>query len=419
LPRDTTDRLRDFTELVATAIYNMQARDGLRALADEQAALRRIATLVARGAEPQQVFDAICDETEQLVAATNVTLGRITTDGFLVALAGSSLEQSQIAPGTRLAMGDDTLTATIARTRAPAQRDGYDSASSELAERVRQLGIRASVGAPILVEGELWGILAASKDSAGTFAVRDEERVARFAELAATAISNTTARAELIASRARIIAAGDEARRRIERNLHDGVQQRLIALGLDLQVARGMLAADPAAAAEGVERVEREIESVLDELRELSRGLHPPTLSSRGLSASLRVLARRSPIGVELDADLDERLAAPVEIATYYVVSEALANAVKHSNATQIRVSVERTEDRQALRATIVDDGVGGAAPAPGSGLAGIADRVVALGGRLRLESPPGQGTTISIELPTGGLAETNQSGQRGALDGR
>jgi signal transduction histidine kinase/CRP-like cAMP-binding protein len=420
LPRDTTDRLRDFTELVATAVYNMQARDDLRALADEQAALRRIATLVARGAEPQRVFDAICTEAQQLVGASSATLGELTADGFLVALAASSLRGTPpVPPGTKLSLGQGSVSSIVARTRAPAQFARYEEATGELGAYVRERGIRASVAAPILVAGEVWGTVIASRDSDEPFAAGDEDRVARFAELAATAISNTTARAELIASRARIVAAGDEARRRIERNLHDGVQQRLIALGLDLQVARTMLPTDRAAASEGIERVEREIESVLEELRELSRGLHPPMLSSRGLGASLRVLARRSPIGVELDVELDERPDAPVETAVYYVVSEALANAVKHSNATRIRVNVGQTENRQALCAMIVDDGVGGAAPTPGSGLTGIADRVVALGGRLRLESPPGQGTTVSIELPKRGLAETARATQPGEDHGQ
>jgi GAF domain-containing protein len=419
LPADIDAKLARFTELIATAVANAQARSELRGLAEEQVALRRIATLVAGGAGPQMVFDAICRLIQRLMEASLVNLAEFTGDGFYVARAGSSVRDTHIPPGTRLPLGPDSVSGIVARTGAPARLDTYDGATGELAVHVRERGIRATVAAPILVEGELWGAVIAGRDSLEPFAVGAEERLARFAELAATAISNATARAELIASRARIVAAGDEARRRVERNLHDGVQQRLIALGLDLQVTRGMLPAEQTAATEGVERAEREIQSVLEEVRELSRGLHPPMLSSRGLGSALRVLARRSPIGVRLEVELDERPPAPVETAVYYVVSEALANAVKHANATRIRVSVGKTHNGQAFWATIVDDGVGGAAPSPGSGLAGLADRVVALGGRITLDSPHGAGTTISLELPNRELPEASSAAPRWADDDR
>jgi signal transduction histidine kinase len=210
------------------------------------------------------------------------------------------------------------------------------------------------------------------------------------------------ASAELIASRARIVAAGDEARQRIERNLHDGAQQQLIALGLDLQRVRSALEADPSAASADLEKVERDLAGVLEDIRELSRGLHPGLLARGGLGASLRALARRSPIPamVDVDVDVGERPPASVEAAVYYVASEALTNAIRHSHASAISITV--ADGDGAVRATITDDGVGGAAPGEGSGLAGAADRVDALGGRFALESRPGDGTTITIELPIG-----------------
>jgi signal transduction histidine kinase/CRP-like cAMP-binding protein len=406
LPTDIEPQLARFTDLVAIAVANAQARDDLHGLADEQGALRRIATLVADGADSQIVFDAICAEAQQLVGATNVNLAQFTSDGFYLARAGTSLRDTHIPIGTRLPLGDRSISGIVARTGAPARLDSYEGVTGELAAYVRDRGIRSTVAGPILVEGRLWGAVIAGRDTPEPFPAGAEDRAARFAELAATAISNAATRAELIASRARIVAAGDEARRRIERNLHDGVQQRLIALGLDLQVARAKLPAERSEATESVERVEREIESVLEDLRELSRGLHPQLLSRRGLGPALRALARRSPIGVELAVDLDARPPTHVESAVYYVVSEALANAIKHSGASRVVVEVTEPADGPWLSATVADDGVGGAAATEGSGLAGLADRVVALGGRLSLESPPERGTAICVELPKRGIAE-------------
>jgi signal transduction histidine kinase len=224
-----------------------------------------------------------------------------------------------------------------------------------------------------------------------------EKQLAAFTELVATAISNATARAELVASRARIVAAGDEARRRIERNLHDGTQQRLIALGLDLQRARAAIPDDQFETQSALAGAEQDLEAILGDLRELSHGLHPPLLSRLGLGPSLQALARRSPIPVRLELDLPERPAASVETAAYYVVSEALTNAIKYSHASEIAVTITCGEK---LEASIADDGVGDADPGNGSGLTGLVDRVDALGGRFELDSPPQGGTRISIELP-------------------
>jgi PAS domain S-box-containing protein len=398
IPAGTEDRLAAFTELVATAIANTQARDELGQLVEEQAALRRVATLVARGTDSHAVFDAVCAETGPLIGATSVNLACFTPDGFNLTMAGWSLRDTHVPTGTRLPLGSSTINALIQRTVAPARVESYADAGGELAALIRQRGIRSEVGAPVIVEGRVWGALIAGTDQDDPMPAGVERRVASFAELIATAVSNATTRSELITSRARIVTASDEARRRIERNLHDGTQQRLVALGLDVQAVDAGIPADQHDAHSGLERIGREIEAVLDDVRELSRGLHPALLSQAGLRPSLRALARKSPIPVKLEVDVAERPSESIEIAVYYVVSEALTNAAKHARASEI--SVELAASSRGIRATIEDDGIGGAEASAGSGLVGLIDRVEALGGRFALDSPPGAGTRISIELP-------------------
>jgi signal transduction histidine kinase len=394
----TEDRLAEFTELIATAIANAQARDDLRGLADEQAALRRVATLVAQGSEAAAVFDAVCVETGSLIGATTVNLARFTPDGSNLTMAGWSLRDTHVPTQTRLPIASDTINAVIRDTVAPARFDSYERATSPLGSLIRERGIRSEVGAPVLVEGELWGALIAGTDSDTLLPAGAERRIARFAELIATAVSNATTRSELIASRARIIAAGDEARRRVERNLHDGAQQRLVSLGLDLQALQAGVSVEREDDRAELERIQGEIDEVLEELRELSHGLHPALLHQGGLARAVRSLARKSPVAVTLDVTVPARLPEPVEIAVYYVVSESLANVAKHAGASEVSVSVAVEDGR--VRATIADDGVGGAEASRGSGLVGLVDRVEALGGHLALDSPPGAGTTVSIELP-------------------
>ena len=398
LPAGTEDRLAGFTELIATAIANAQARDDVRGLADEQAALRRVATLVAQRGDAAAVFDAVCVETGSLIGATTVNLARFTSDGFNLTMAGWSLRDTHVPTQTRLPIEPDTINALIRDTVAPARFDSYEHATSELGSLIRERGIRSEVGAPVLVEGELWGALIAGTDSEELLPAGAERRVASFAELIATAVSNATARSELVASRARIIAAGDEARRRVERNLHDGAQQRLVSLGLDLQAVQARFPADREDDRAELERIQRQIDLVLEELRELSQGLHPALLHQGGLSRALRALARKSPVAVTLDVNVPTRLPESVEIAVYYVVSESLANIAKHAAASKVSVSVAADDGR--VRATIADNGIGGAEESRGSGLVGLVDRVEALGGHLALDSPPGAGTRVSIELP-------------------
>jgi len=224
-----------------------------------------------------------------------------------------------------------------------------------------------------------------------------ETRLTDFTHLVASSISNVQARNNLIASRARIVTASDETRRRIERNLHDGIQARVLALGLGLRAVRARFPLPPEVQA-GLDEVAHDLEGVLEEIRVFSQGLHPALLARSGLGPSLRALGRRSPVRVNLDVAGDARFPEPVETAVYYVVSEALANAAKHSQAAEVSVTV--ISDATGVRATVADDGVGGAALGGSSGLIGLVDRVEALGGRFALESPVGRGTTLSIELP-------------------
>ena len=402
IPEGAEIRLSKFTELVATAVSNLQARDDLRGLADEQAALRRVATLVAEGATPEVLFSAVAREAAQVLDVAAASLERYEADGTGVTLALARAPDWEIAdsvayPGRRWPYDPGGLLALVWDTGRAARVDDYSEVGGAAGEAARAVGVTSACAAPITVDGKLWGLIRVYARQ-GKLPEGTESRLSLFTELVATALSNAAARAEVVASRARIVAAGDEARRRIERNLHDGAQQRLIALGLDLQRIRTTIHDDRQAADLGLERAGRDLESVLEEMRELSRGLHPALLSRGGLGPSLRALARKSPIHVDLNVNVEERPPASVETAVYYIVSEALTNAIKHSDASSIAVAV--AADDALLHATISDDGVGGAVADTGSGLTGLGDRVEALGGRFGLESPPGRGTTISVELP-------------------
>jgi signal transduction histidine kinase len=395
LPSSAERRLTEFTELVATAVANTHAREEVTALADQQAALRRVATLVAEGAPPDALFSAVADEVASVVGVPTVTLCHHHGDGSFTVVAATNNPGFPV--GSRWPLDGPSLAATIHATGRAARIDDYSDFGGAVAAAVRDSSIRAAAGAPIVVDGKVWGHISVAAKGAEPLPVATEQRLHDFTELLATAISNATAREDLVASRARIVATGDEARRRIERNLHDGTQQRLIALGLDLQGVRAGIPDDQPETQSALVAVEQDLETILADLRELSHGLHPQLLSRLGLGPSLQALARRSPIPVHLDVDLPERPAASLETAMYYVVSEALTNAIKHSHASGISVTITSGEK---LRASIVDDGVGDADPSDGSGLTGLLDRVDALGGRFALESPPRGGTRISIELP-------------------
>jgi signal transduction histidine kinase len=305
----------------------------------------------------------------------------------------------KVPVGTRVELRDYLAPAVVWRTGRSAQVDeeGWSGVSDPVADGLRQLGIRSIVASPISVEGRLWGVVTALTRR-GPFPADTADRTADFTELIATAIGNAESRAELAASRVRIVAASDETRRRIERDLHDGTQQRLVSLGLGLRLAQSMLPAELPEVETEIGRVADELNGVVEDLREIARGIHPAILSEGGLEPALRTLARRAAIPVELDVAAIARLPEPIEVAAYYVVSEALTNATRHARASVVRVAVEERDD--SLHLSIHDDGVGGADPARGSGLIGLRDRAEALGGSIEVSGPAGEGTLVVVTLP-------------------
>jgi signal transduction histidine kinase len=254
------------------------------------------------------------------------------------------------------------------------------------------------VAAPVSVGAGLWGVLVASTTESGSLVGGSERRMQDFAELVAQALSNADAYDKLAGSRARIVEAGDAERRRLERNLHDGAQQRLVSLALQLRMVEGSFEANPARARQDLAEAREQLKHALEELRELARGIHPAILTDGGLAPALSALAHRAPLPVEIDEMPDERLPEPVEAAAYYFIAEAITNVAKHAHASHVSVSVLRDNGRVLVR--VADDGVGGANPGAGSGLHGLADRVEALHGHLRVESPPGGGTRLEARIP-------------------
>ena len=395
LPADAEARLAGFTELVATAIASAQARAELQSFGDEQAALRRVATLVARAAPPQDVLAAVTEEAGRLLDAAATVLGRYDPDGTETTVGvWSAAGAPPVTVGTRMSLGERNASTLVFQTGRPARIDDYQDISGPAGTDAATVRIRASVGVPISVEGRLWGVMVVVSASeplpAGT-----EARLAGFTELAATAVANTEAQAALTASRARIVAVADQARRRIERNLHDGAQQRLVSLALQLRAAQASL---PRELGAQLDQAVDEAVGAVDELREIARGIHPAILAEHGLTPAIKTLARRSRVPVDLQVHVNERLPEPVEVSAYYVIAEALANAAKHARASTVTVQADVARDLLLL--SVRDDGAGGADFGRGGGLAGLKDRVEALGGRIFLDSPPGAGTSLAVELP-------------------
>ena len=371
-----------------------------RHASEEQAALRRVATLVAKGAAPEKVFDAVVAEMHMLLGADNTRLLRYEPGDTVTIVAARSAPEADVPEAGRYSLEGQNVSAVIRRTGRSARLDSVTGPPGSIADSVRQLGITSGAGAPIIVEGRLWGVMVAGwrqhQPGAGI-----EDRIAQFTELIATAIANAQARTDLAASRARIVAASDETRRRIERDLHDGAQQRLVSLGLRLRMVQATVPPEHAGLGKELARLADGVVDALEELRELSRGIHPAILSDGGLSPALNALARRSAVPVELDVDVRFRLPEQVERAAYYVASEALANSAKHAHASVARVRVEMRDG--VLNEQIYDDGIGGADPSRGTGLTSLTDRVEALGGRITISSDPGAGTRIQAEFPVEG----------------
>jgi signal transduction histidine kinase len=405
-PADAEARLASFSELVATAIANTESRAALALVAEEQAALRRVATLVAHGVPPQEVFAAVTEEVGRLLPADRASMCRYEPDGTVTFVASWGRANEHFPLGSRWSLGGHDLATLVSETGRPARIDNAaDSLTGPLAVPVREGGVRSAVGVPVIVEGRLWGVIAVNSSLEEPLSPDTETRLASFTELVATAIANADSRAELMASRARIVVADDEARRRIERDLHDGTQQQLVSLMLDVRTVqaglRAVLATVPPELAElegRLARIAERAESVFDHVREISHGIHPAILSEQGLTPALKALARRSAVPVELGLRTGRRLPDPVEVAAYYAVSEALTNAAKHARASAVHVELDTPE--ATLRLAIRDDGIGGADPARGSGLTGLRDRIEAVGGTLDVTSPVRGGTTLLIKIP-------------------
>ena len=394
------DGVKLITGQLAVSLDNAQLYAESRRIAEEQATLRRVATMVARGAPPDLVFASVAQEVGRLFRAQLSGVLRFEPDGDVTVMGDYGVTPSRLDTSDQAQV--DALMASVRATGRPARWDADDRAPTGAPEPERR-SVRSVAASPILVEGRVWGSMTVGSQQ-DRLPPDIEHRLADFTELIATAIANADSRVQLAGSRARIIAAADQTRRRIERDLHDGAQQRLISLALQVRAAQAEV---PPALTElntSLDRAVAEASEALDELRETARGIHPAILKDGGLAAALRTLARRSPIPVELDLQTRDRLPEPVEVSAYYVVAEALTNAAKHAEASGVTVTVQRRDPGDVLRLTIVDDGVGGADFDRGTGLLGLRDRVEALGGRIGLESPRGVGTALTVDLPIPGM---------------
>jgi signal transduction histidine kinase/uncharacterized protein YoaH (UPF0181 family) len=397
LPADTEQRLAEFAALFATAIANSEAHEQLAQLADEQAALRRVATLVAEGATPNRVFEGVRDEVARMFNTPLSVLLRYDAVGTATVLATSNGYLGPIGRSWPVA-DDGGAIAVVCRTGLPARVDYTRPTHGRIAAAARAVGARSAVGVPVVVDGALWGVMAVGSRETEPLPADFEDRLEKFTELLATAIANAEGRAELDASRARIVATADATRRRIERDLHDGAQQQLVWLALALRAAQATVPEDLEQHRSELGRIVDGLTAALDDLREVALGIHPAGLSEDGLTPALKRLVARSPLRVNLDFRADGRFPEPVEVATYYVVSESLTNAAKHADTPVVDVAL--AVDDGALRVEVRDDGCGGADPAAGSGLLGLKDRVEAIGGTMQLTSPPGAGTSLRVELP-------------------
>ncbi len=394
----------EVTELVCTGLditEREHAAAELRRLATEQSALRRTATLVASGAPLDVVCQRVTEETAALLGVTTAALVRFDSEtrGTVVG-RWTDDPRDAFSVGAPVPLDGDTSIVRSMRTGEVARTDDFSNRRGSIADTLRHLGYLSTAAAPITFSGRPWGAIVIATTSEERLPPHTEQRLSDFAELVGLALAGTHAHAELAASRARIVQAADEARRRLERDLHDGAQQHLVSLALVLRMARAKLGDDPAGARALLESASDELEEALEELRELARGIHPAVLSDRGLPAALAVLADRSPFPVTVTETFDAAHEPPeaVAAAAYYVASEALANAAKHAGPCTAAIRVAR--DDGTLTIEISDDGRGGATRDGGSGLRGLADRVEALRGSLEIDSPPGRGTVVRARLP-------------------
>jgi signal transduction histidine kinase len=393
---DAGERLEKFTELIATAIANAESGEALARLANEQAALRRVATLVAEGASPVPVFDAVAAEMAGLLGADHVVVCRYEPGADLIVLAHHGSSAQNLRPGTRMNHEGGGVEAVVRRTNQSARVESYDGAGGVIAQPARAARVRVAVGAPIVVDGRLWGVVSAGWNSEDPPPADTEQRMAQFAQLLDTAIANADSRDQLTASRERLVTAADEARRRVVRDLHDGAQQRLVHTIVTLKLAQRALQPDDGEVAPVIAEALQQAQQANEELRELAHGILPAVLAQGGLSAGVRAVVNRMDIPVQVDVPA-ERFRAEIEASAYFIVAEALTNVVKHAHASHAAVKAAVKDG--TLHLEVRDDGMGGADPC-GHGLVGIRDRATALGGRLEIESPPGGGTLLGATVP-------------------
>ena len=365
----------------------------------EHAALRRVAVLVARQASTSEVFGAVTEEAGRLLGAQTTNLMRVANPELAVIVAGWSEGAAHVPVGSTGLLDGRGLVGKILNTGKPSRVEDFDDVGGAVADAMRSLGLRSGVAGPVIVGGRIWGALVACSAAPVPLPAGTEDRIAAFAQLISLAIENAETREDLAASRARLVKAADEARRRIERDLHDGAQQRFLATALTLSLVDRQLERDPEAARALLASAREELDHGLGELRDLARGLHPTVLTDCGLETAVRSLIQRAPVAVELRASVPDRLDTTIEAAAYFLVCEALTNVARYAEAESVSVELEPSGGK--LVVTITDDGVGGADLAERLGLRGLVDRVQAVGGRLELASPAGKGTRLRAELPT------------------
>jgi signal transduction histidine kinase len=389
--------------LAAVTAERTTSEEAQQELLDEQAALRRIATLVAGDTEPDRVFEEVTAEAAQTLGASTASLARFDP-GNTATFIGAWSESGTLAfpVGSSTALEGAGVLAAVRRTGEPQLIERYDELAGPLAERMASFGYGSAAAAPIKLGGNVWGALVAAGQGDAALPPGTERRLADFADLVAQALANADAYRKLADSRARIVEVADNERRRLERNLHDGAQQRLVSLALQLRLVKNAIGKDDEEAESLLTQADDELERALDDLRELARGIHPASLTSHGLEIALNGLVERAPIPVEIARIPTERLPEAVEAAVYYLVAEAITNVAKYAQATRATVAVERPAGNGHVTVAVEDDGVGGADPESGTGLVGLADRIEALGGRLDIDSPHDGGTRVTAEIPCG-----------------
>jgi signal transduction histidine kinase len=373
----------------------------VRRVVKEQAALRRVAALVARGPEPAKTFWVVARELGRLLGADYASVVRFEPDHVSCSLAvwhDPRVPDVSCPLGERWPMAVDTAAMELCRTGRPVRRM-LGSMGGELGAWFRAKGVEQVVACPVFVEGRLWGKVSVWFTDSRPAPDDTEAHIGRFVKLVASTIAQAEYRAELISARARLVNASDATRRRIERDLHDGAQSRLIGLGLELRRAEARAAEVDAELSGLISRTADRLSEVLVQLQEISRGLHPAMLTHEGLGPALRALVRRCGVPVDLRITGERPLSQPIEAALYYVASEALANVLKHAGASTVRINLSM--DAQVVQLAIHDDGVGGASlRRGGSGLIGLTDRIGALHGTMELSSPIGRGTSLLVSIP-------------------